>query len=92
VSTSPLSPRQLEILRLGSEGLTADQTAAKLHLGVDTVKTYRRRILATLGAVNTTQAVAIAYDRGLFYAPLLRICPGCGWTPGEGHNQQRRQP
>jgi DNA-binding NarL/FixJ family response regulator len=60
-----LTRRELEVLAHAAQGRTAAATAGKLGLGEETVKTYRCKILRRLRARNMTEAVAIAYQRGL---------------------------
>lgn len=60
-----LSTREQSILTLVAEGDTNGEAAAVLGLSEETVKCYLRRILAKLGAVNRTHAVAIAFRQGL---------------------------
>lgn len=60
-----LSVRELEILKLLAQGLSNKQIAVRLTIGVETVKTHISSILHKLGAVDRTQAVALAFRRGL---------------------------
>lgn len=60
-----LSVRELEIIKLLAQGLSNREIAVRLSLGVETVKTHISSILAKLGAVDRTQAVAVALRRGL---------------------------
>lgn len=60
-----LTEREIEILRLIADGQTARQTALQLYLSEETVKGYRKRIIAKLGAKNGPHAVAISLRRGL---------------------------
>ena len=60
----PLNPREREILAGAAEGETAAQTGARLYLSPETVKSYRKRIIAKLGARNGTHAVALALRAG----------------------------
>jgi DNA-binding CsgD family transcriptional regulator len=60
----PLSDRETEILAGVAEGETAVQTGARLYLSPETVKSYRKRIIAKLGARNGTHAVALALRAG----------------------------
>lgn len=60
-----LSPRQLEILRLISQGLRNKQIAHRLDISETTVKTHLRVIYAQLEATSRTEAVAQAMRRGL---------------------------
>jgi DNA-binding CsgD family transcriptional regulator len=60
----PLNDRETEILAGAAEGETAAQTGARLFLSPETVKSYRKRIIAKLGARNGTHAVALALRAG----------------------------
>ena len=51
--------RETQILDAASRGLTVRETGAELFLAVDTVKTYRRRVLRRTGTHNMAQAVAL---------------------------------
>lgn len=61
----PLTDREAEVLAGAADGETAAQTGARLFLSSETVKGYRKRIIAKLGARNGTHAVALALRRGL---------------------------
>ncbi len=65
----PLTPRELEVLSLISEGLHNSEIAARLFVTERTVKFHVSSILAKLGADNRTEAVAIATRRGLIRMP-----------------------
>lgn len=56
----PLSERELEVLRLLSEGLTNADIATELTIAHSTVKTHVNRIYSKLGVSTRTQAVARA--------------------------------
>ena len=51
--------REAQVLEAAARGLTVVETGRELFLSVDTVKTYRRRVLRRVGALNMTQAVAV---------------------------------
>ncbi len=56
----PLTSRERQVLRLLAEGQANRDIAAELVVTVDTVKRHVTHILAKLGAVNRTEAVARA--------------------------------
>jgi two-component system, NarL family, response regulator LiaR len=67
----PLTPRELEVLRLLATGQTNRQIAKELHLSLSTVKRNLERIIAKLGVSDRTQAAVKAVE-------LRLIDPGQG--------------
>jgi len=61
----PLSPRELEILRLIAQGLSNREIGERLFLALDTVKGHNRRIFEKLQVKNRTEAIARARELGL---------------------------
>jgi LuxR family maltose regulon positive regulatory protein len=61
----PLSPRELEVLRLLAAGRSNQAIAAELVISLDTVKRHVSHVLDKLQAANRTQAVSRARDLGL---------------------------
>ena len=61
----PLSPREMQVLRLLAAGTTNQAIARELVVALDTVKNHVGHILAKLGAANRTEAVTRARQLGL---------------------------
>ncbi|HCX21183.1 MAG: DNA-binding response regulator [Flammeovirgaceae bacterium] len=57
VTQFKLSERELEIIKMMSDGLTSIEIADKLFLSEHTVKTHRKNILRKLNVNNSSQAV-----------------------------------
>lgn len=62
----PLTPRELEVLRLASDGADAMEIATTLFLSVGTVRNYLTAATAKLDARNRVDAVRIARKAGWF--------------------------
>lgn len=61
---APVSPRQLEILRLVARGMSNDEIAGALSISSQTVKNHMTAAMRTLGAKRRGQAVAAALRSG----------------------------
>lgn len=61
----PLSPRELDVLRLAAAGWSNRQIAHGLHLAEGTVKNHMSSVLAKLGVRDRTRAVLRALELGL---------------------------
>jgi DNA-binding NarL/FixJ family response regulator len=64
-TVQPLTARELEVLRLLSDGLTNQQVARTLLVSEHTAKFHVAAVLGKLGAHSRAEAVAIAYRHGL---------------------------
>ncbi|WP_310451527.1 LuxR family transcriptional regulator [Sulfuritalea sp.] len=64
-SSTRLSERELEVLRLASEGGTAGDIAELTGVGERTVNFHIANIISKLGATNKTHAVTLAMRLGL---------------------------
>jgi DNA-binding CsgD family transcriptional regulator len=65
----PLTPRERSVLALVAEGRTNRQVGQALFISEKTVSVHLSRVMAKLGATGRTEAVTIAYGRGLLTAP-----------------------
>ena len=61
----PLSPRELEVLRLIAQGFSNQEIADRLFLALSTVKGHTRIIFDKLQVQRRTEAVARARELGL---------------------------
>ncbi len=61
----PLTPRELEVLQLLSQGLSNKLIARQLAISEHTVKFHVSSTYAKLGAASRTEAVSLAARRGL---------------------------
>jgi two-component system response regulator DesR len=60
----PLSERELELLRLVRDGMTAGAIARRVHLAPGTVRNYLSSAMTKVGAPSRTEAARIAYEEG----------------------------
>lgn len=63
-----LTPREVSVLRLVADGRTNRQIGDELFISEKTVSVHVSRVMAKLGAASRTEAVAVAYQRGLLDA------------------------
>jgi LuxR family transcriptional regulator, maltose regulon positive regulatory protein len=64
-AVEPLSPRELDILRLIAQGLSNREIGARLFLALNTVKGHNRVIFDKLQVERRTEAIARARELGL---------------------------
>jgi DNA-binding NarL/FixJ family response regulator len=67
---TPLTAREVQVLRLLADGGTQETIAEELFISVKTVATHIQRIITKLGVHSRTEAVALAYRTGLVVAPV----------------------
>jgi len=65
LAQEPLTPREMDVLLLISEGLDNKSISARLHIALGTVKSHVKAVLDKLDASSRTQAAAAAHQRGL---------------------------
>lgn len=61
---NPLTPREMDVLRLAAQGSASKEIAAKLYLSVGTVRNHLSRVMYKTGARNRLDAVRIASEAG----------------------------
>jgi two-component system, NarL family, response regulator DesR len=61
---SPLTGRELDVLRLAAKGASSAEIAGHLFLSVRTVRNHISRIIGKVGARNRVDAIRIAEDAG----------------------------
>ena len=61
----PISPREIEVLKLIAQEFSNSEIAEKLFISIRTVDTHRRNLLEKLGAKNTAGLVKFAIQKGL---------------------------
>ena len=61
----PLSPRELEVLRLVAQGLSNQEIGERLFLALSTIKGYNRKIYRKLGVQRRTEAILRGRELGL---------------------------
>jgi DNA-binding NarL/FixJ family response regulator len=61
----PLSPREIEIVRLIAKGLIAKEIAEELNLSTHTIYTHRKNILKKLGLSTASELMVYAVKQGL---------------------------
>jgi two-component system, NarL family, response regulator len=67
IPRSELSPRELEILKLISKGMSNKEIAHLLSISDGTVRVHASNIFAKLGCSDRAQAVSEAFQRGIIY-------------------------
>lgn len=63
-AASPLTPRELDVLRLVNEGITRTRIASELYISPNTVKTHLAAIRRKLGVARAAEAAAVARAAG----------------------------
>jgi two-component system response regulator DesR len=61
---SPLTDREVDVLRLAAQGASSAEIAGHLFLSVRTVRNHISRIIGKVGARNRVDAIRIADDAG----------------------------
>jgi len=62
--TTPLTPRESDVLRAAERGISTNQIAARLSLSPATVRNYLSNAISKVGGRNRIDAIRIARDAG----------------------------
>lgn len=62
---TPLTTREIEIVRLIAKGLIAKEIASELNLSVHTVYTHRKKIMKKLSISSSSELVLYAVNQGI---------------------------
>jgi two-component system response regulator DesR len=62
--STPLTPREAEVLRAAESGSSTEQIAARLSLSPATVRNYLSNAISKVGGRNRIDAIRIARDAG----------------------------
>lgn len=62
---TPLSPREIEIVRLIARGLIAKEIASELSLSTHTIYTHRKNIMRKLNLSSASELILYAVDIGI---------------------------
>ncbi|NET31394.1 MAG: response regulator transcription factor [Cyanothece sp. SIO1E1] len=72
VPTTPLTPREIEIVRLIAKGLIAKEIGSELNLSTHTIYTHRKKIMRKLNISSSSELVMYALNAGIIESPLPR--------------------
>lgn len=61
---NPLSPKEIDILRLATKGYSTKEIALKLHLSDGTIRNYLSDILSKLHVSSRYEAARLAHEQG----------------------------
>lgn len=76
-----LTPREVEVLQLMSDGATSREIGSRLSLSANTAGNYRTRILTKIGVHKTVEAIAWAIDEGVICPPNRQPTCALSATP-----------
>lgn len=70
IPTTPLTPREIEIVRLIAKGLIAKEIGSELNLSTHTIYTHRKKIMRKLNISSSSELVMYALNVGIIESPL----------------------
>ena len=83
---NPLTEREIDILRLMTDGLSNREIAQAVSLSFETVKWYNKQIYDKLGVANRVQAVSDAQALGLLQETAVQATQSPPEKPLPRHN------
>jgi DNA-binding NarL/FixJ family response regulator len=78
-----LTPQERKVTQMVARGMSTEEVARELTIGVATVRTHLYRVRTKLGVRDRAQLVSLAYRSGLIH-PAGRAPGGEGTRPREG--------
>lgn len=67
---TPLTPREIQIVRLVAEGKIAKEIASLLNLSTHTIYTHRKNIMNKLELKSASELVLYAVEKGIVKSPI----------------------
>lgn len=61
----PITPREVEVLKLIEEGLSSLEIAIRLSVSINTVETHRKKLYRKLGVSRVAEALKVAKHQGI---------------------------
>ncbi len=71
-TSTPLTPREIEIVRLIAKGLIAKEIGSELNLSTHTIYTHRKKIMRKLNISSSSELVMYALNVGIIESPLKK--------------------
>ena len=68
-SPTPLTPREIEIVKLTAKGLISKEIARELNLSIHTIYTHRKNILEKLSLKTSSELLLYAIQNGIVLRP-----------------------
>jgi DNA-binding NarL/FixJ family response regulator len=67
-----LTEREKQVLRLLAEGKGSKEVASDLNLRVETIRTYRKKLMQKLGIHNVMELIKFAFSSGVIVIPAAK--------------------
>ncbi len=60
-----ITPREVEVYQLISQGLSTKEIASNMYLSYDTIKSHRKNLMQKVGARNAAMLVRKGFEMGI---------------------------